>query len=162
LAKDKNMLVFRNWDEVNQAIKEIGDIERRISTIENDMNERINSIKAESERDSASLLDRKTKLEKNVQEFTESYSNEFITAKSKKLLYGTVGFRKTATITIRNIKAIIEACKQNKMLDCITVTEKLNKEELEKYDDASLLKIGAKRKVGDKFYYEVNTERIDS
>lgn len=162
MAKEKGLLVFRNWDEVNQAIKEIGDIDRKVSTIENDMNERINTIKADSERDSASLLERKTKLETNIQEFTESYANEFITAKSKKMLYGTVGFRKAATITIRNIKAIIEACKQNRMTDCIITTEKLNKEELEKYDDASLLKIGAKRKVGDKFYYEVNTERIDT
>lgn len=162
MAKDKGLLVFRNWDEVNQALKEIGEIDRKILTIEGDMNRRIDEVKAEAEKDAASLLDRKKRIETNVQEFTESYADEFKTSKSRKFLYGTVGFRKSTSIITRNIKAIIEALKQNRMTDCIIVTEKLNKEELEKYDDAALEKIGAKRKSEDRFFYELNVERVDA
>lgn len=161
MAKKKGLLVFRNWDEINQALKELGDIDRDVTRIEADMNRKINDIKADAERDAAALLERRKRLETNVQEYTESYSDEFKVSKSKKFMYGSVGFRKATSITTRNIKAIIEALKQNKMLDCITVSEKINKEELEKYDDVSLGKIGAKRKVEDKFFYELSEERIE-
>ncbi len=162
MAKPKGLLVFRNWDEVNQALKEVGDIDRTVTRIEADMNRRINDIKAEAERDAADLLSRRKILETNIQEFTESYSDEFKVTKSKKFMYGSVGFRKVNSIAIRNIKAVIEALKQNKMTDCISISEKINKEELEKYDDVSLSKIGAKRKVEDKFFYELAEERIDA
>jgi len=154
--------VYRNWDEVNQALKEVGDIDRNVVHIEADMNKKINEIKADAERDASSLLERKKVLETNIQQFTESCSDEFSSSKSKKFMYGTVGFRKTSSIITRNVKAILEALKQNRMTDCILVTEKLNKEELEKYDDKALGKIGAKRKVEDKFFYEISEERVDS
>lgn len=161
MAKQKGLLVFRNWDEVNQALKEVADIDRKVTRIEADMNNKINDIKADAERAATSLLERKKILETNIKEYTESYADEFKVTKSKKFMYGTVGFRKTSKITMKNIKAIIEALKQNKMLDCITVTEKINKEELEKYDDASLEKIGVKRNVKDRFFYELSEERIE-
>lgn len=161
MPKEKTMLVFRNWDEVNQALREVGEIDRKVMTIETNMNQKIDEIKADAERDAALLIERKKRLETNIQEFTESCVSEFKDSKSKEFLYGTVGFRKTASIITRNIKAIIEALKQNRMNDCIIVTEKLNKEELEKYDDAAIEKVGAKRKVEDKFFYRLNTERID-
>lgn len=161
MAKAKGLLVFRSWDEVNQALKELGDIDRNVTRIEADMNRKINEIKADAERDAATHLDRKAKLEKNIQEFTESYSEEFKTSKSKKFLYGTVGFRKSSKITLKNVKAIIEALKQNRMSDCIITTEKINKDELAKYEDAALEKVGAKRKAKDDFFYEISNERVD-
>ncbi|MDP4092576.1 MAG: host-nuclease inhibitor Gam family protein [Bacillota bacterium] len=161
MLKSKELLVFRNWDEVNQALKELGDIDRRVTRLEADMNSKINDIKADFERDATPLINRKEQLEKNVQAFTECYQEEFVASKSKKFLYGTVGFRKTSNIVVRNVKAIIEAIKQNKMDDCLIITEKINKEELEKYDDKSLEKIGAKRNIKDKFFYELSIERVD-
>jgi phage host-nuclease inhibitor protein Gam len=161
MAKEKGLLVFRNWDEVNQALKELGEIDRSVTRIEADMNRKINEIKADAERDAASHIDRREKLEKNIQEFTEAFSDEFKTSKSKKFLYGTVGFRKSSKITLKNVKAIIEALKQNRMTDCLITTEKINKDELAKYDDAAIEKIGAKRKAKDEFFFEISVERVD-
>jgi phage host-nuclease inhibitor protein Gam len=161
MAKEKRMVVYRNWDEVNMALKEIGDIDRKVMAIESDMNIKINEIKATADKDASSLVERKKTLEVNIEDYTKSCVEEFKDSKSKEFLYGTVGFRKVTSIITRNIKAIIEALKQNKMNDCIVITEKLNKDELEKYDDASLKKVGAKRKVDDNFFYKLDIERID-
>ena len=63
--KKSKVIVYHNWDEVNQALRELGEIDRSVTRIEADMNRKINEIKADAERDAASHLDRKAKLEKN-------------------------------------------------------------------------------------------------
>ncbi len=161
MAKAKKITSsFENWDQVDQALKEIGEIDRKVTAIEADMNETINLVKTTAEDKTKGLLQRKESLEKDVQAFTEGSIDEFKTSKTRKLLFGEVGFRKKTGIITRNVKAIIEALKQNKMTDCIDVTEKLNKEKLAEYDDESLLKVGAKRPTGDTFFYKVSEERI--
>jgi phage host-nuclease inhibitor protein Gam len=127
-----------------------------------ELNKSIDSLKEEADRAASPLLAQKEKLEIDIEQFTESKKAEFKDVKSKKFLYGTVGYRKASSLITRNVKAIIEALKQHRMIDCINTTEKINKEELEKYDDEALKKVGAKRKVVDKFYYELNEERIEA
>jgi phage host-nuclease inhibitor protein Gam len=161
MAKPKKITsTFENWDQVDQALKEIGEIDRKVTIITADMNETINLVKATAEDKTKGLQQRKEALEKDVQAWTEEHIDDFKTQKSRKLLFGEVGFRKRTGIITRNVKAIIEALKQNKMTDCIDVTEKLNKEKLADYDDESILKVGAKRQVGDAFFYKVSEERI--
>lgn len=162
MARSKKEPAFKSWDEVSQALKIIGELDRKIQAAESSMNERIDRIKTDTENLVNPLVAQKTELETNMEEFTKYHVAEFKEAKSKEFTYGTVGFRKATSVITRNVKAIIEALKQNKMTDCITVIEKLNKEELEKYDDESLQKVGAKRKAGDKYYYKLSVERIDT
>lgn len=162
VAKKKQEPAFKSWEEVNQGLKLIGELDRKIQAAESNMNERIDRIKADTENLVNPLIAQKTELETNIQAFTEYHVDDFKEAKSKEFTYGTVGFRKATSVITRNVKAILEALKQNKMTDCILVTEKLNKEELEKYDDAALQKVGAKRKTEDKYFYKLSVERIDT
>lgn len=160
MKKKKPETTLKGWEEVDQALKEIGEIDRKVKTAEIEMNETISMIKASAEDKTRFLLKRKEELEEQIALFTEGRRDEFKEAKTKSFVYGEVGFRKTTSIITRNLKAIIEALKQNRMDDCIDVTEKLNKEKLAEYDDEALNKVGAKRKTEDRFFLKIAEERL--
>lgn len=153
--------VYTDWNQVDEALKVIADIDNRMAIEEAKMNQDIDRIKTRTVEIFNPLIEQKELLEKNIEQFTKSKVSEFTDSKTKKFTFGSVGFRKSTEIVTRNVKAIIGALKNNKMLDCIIIKETINKDELAKYDDAALEKIGAKRKTGDKYYYEVNKERIE-
>lgn len=161
MPKKKIEPVFKEWDQVEEALKQIAKIDRTLKSNEIKLNQDIDSIKTKVQADARPLLEEKERLEKNIKEFTEANIGEFKDKKSKDFSFGQVGFRKTTTIITRNVTAIIEALKNNKMISCITVKESINKEELDKYDDEALVKVGAKRKSEDKFFYKIDEERIE-
>lgn len=161
MAKKKTEPIFQTWEQVDDALKGIAKIDQTIKIHEAKMNDDINLIKTKVQNITTPLLEEKELLEKNIKEFTEAKATEFTDKKTKDFTFGQVGFRKSTSIITRNVKAIIEALKNNKMLDCIITKESINKDELTKYDDTSLEKVGAKRKVDDVFFYKVDEERID-
>lgn len=161
MAKKKTEPLFKEWNQVDEALKGIAKINQTLKAHEAKMNEDINGIKSRVQALTTPLLAEKEFLEKNVQEFVEANASEFKDKKTKEFTFGQVGFRKSTSIITRNVQAILEALKNNKMLNCIIVKESINKEELEKYDDESLAKVGAKRKVEDKYFYKVDEERIE-
>ncbi|MGF9798638.1 host-nuclease inhibitor Gam family protein [Brevibacillus agri] len=162
MSKKKAAPLYQSWDEVNNAMRQIAEIDRTIQATEAELNRKIGELKAEAESVAAPLLAEKAELEKHIQAFTESRIDEFKDSKTKFLTFGEVGFRKATSIVTRNVKAIIEALKQNRMTDCIKVSESIDKEELAKYDDPSLERVGAKRKIEDKFFYKPSVERIEA
>ena len=46
------------------------------------------------------------------------------------------------------------------MSDCIIIKEAVNKEVLEKYPDKDIIKVGATRKVEDKFWLETDKAKV--
>lgn len=161
MAKKKAVPTFTCWEQVDEAIKGIAKIDNTLKIHESKMNDDINSIKNRMNEIVAPLLHEKTTLKKNIKEYTESHVLEFTEKKTKDFTVGQVGFRKSTEIVTRNVRAIIEALKNNKMFSCIITKESIDKDELGKYDDEALDKVGAKRKVEDKFFYKVNEERIE-
>lgn len=162
MAKKKARPVFQSWEEVNQAMGDLIEIDQHVFQIEATMNNHINVLKKEAELKANPLLARKAELEANIQAFTEHHIDEFKDSKTKSLTFGEVGFRRTTSIVTRNVKAIIEALKQNRMLDCIKTAESIDKDKLGQYDDEALLKVGAKRKAEDRFFCKPNIERIEA
>lgn len=151
---------FKAWDEVAIAMKELADIEVSVKQAEALMNQSITDIKKAYEEKVSGEICRKAELEKQIELYTKEHISEFTDKKSKDFTFGKVGFRKTTEITTRNVRAIIEACKQNLMYDCIITKESLDKDALSKYDDAALMTVGAKRKETEKYYMEIKLEEL--
>ena len=162
MAKKKVEPIYQNWNQVDEALKAIAKIDNTLKIHESRLNDDINSIKNKTIGFTTPLLQEKGLLEENIKIYTEAHIDEFTEKKTKDFVFGQIGFRKSTEIVTRNIQAIIEALKNNRMLNCIITNEKINKEELEKYDDAALKKVGATRKSGDKYFYKINEERIES
>ncbi len=152
---------FTSWNEVNEALGKIRENTITIRRAEAAMNNQITAIKSAFSEKTVPLFAENAELEKEIEFFTKAHISEFTDRKTKEMTYGKVGFRKVSEIVTRNVKAIIEACKQHGMLDCIKVSEKLDKEALEKYADSAIETVGAHRKEGEKYFYDIDLEELE-
>lgn len=151
---------FKTWDDVNAALREVGQIDLQIEALEAECNRKIAEAKAELELNAQQLLDRKETLGRLMKEFSEARRADFAGKKSLAFTFGQVGFRQSTKIIVRNVKAVIEALRAKKMMDCIVVEEKVSKEALGGYDDATLTSIGVRRQTEDIFWFEPDREKV--
>lgn len=156
----KKISRFENWDEVAIALKSIGECRMRIKKAEIALNTSIADMKESYADRVKEDLETAEDLEEQVKLFTNAHKSDFTDKKTKEFTYGKVGFRKSTEIITRNVKAIIEACKQHKMTDCIKVSEKLDKEAMDKYTDEALVAVGARRADKDNYFMEIAEERL--
>lgn len=150
---------LKTWDDAAYTLKEIGELQIEINDITNRMNAQISDIKADADLRCKPLLDRIARLEADLKEFAEAHRTD-IPGKTKKLTFGSLGFRASTKIIIRNVKATLAALAARGMTDCIKVKESIDKTKLEAYSDADLAAVGAMRKQQDCFWYEVDYEQV--
>lgn len=151
---------LESWDDVNLTMKEIGECQIEIDKIEADMNMKISDTKLEYEMKAQKFKDRIAKLEIDLKDFVESNKHE-LDGKSKVLNFGRTGFRQSTKIVLRKVENIIKNLKAYGMKDCINVKETVNKDNLKKYPDEDIAKVGATKKVEDVFWYEVDKEKLE-
>ena len=159
----KNQPVLKNWAEVDAVLREIAEKEILIEEIEGEMNKQINGIKISSGLEAKPHQDRIAKLGQDIKEFVTEHKEE-IDGKTKQLNFGSTGFRLSTSAVIprakEKVEAIIKSLKIRKMTDCINVVETVNKDVLKKYSEDEIIKIGAKLKKEDVFWYETAREKL--
>lgn len=77
-------------------------------------------------------------------------------------MFGKVGFRLNSSVSVptKKLYKIIENLRKFGMENCIKVTETVNKDILGTYSNADIAKVGAVKKVEDKFWCEADKEKI--
>ncbi len=148
-----------SWDDVDLCLKEICEYELAIERQEADLTQKISDLKFEAEEAAKPYYKRIEDLAADVKEFTEVNRIE-MKGKTKELNFGKLGYRKSTKIVIRSAVKVLDALKKRKMQDCINVKESVNKEVLAKYDDDTILEVGAMKKIDDIFWYETDRERL--
>lgn len=160
--KDKDN-VLNSWDDVDLILKEIAINHIEVQRIESDMNEEINNLKETYNTKAVIHKDRIKELELSIKKFV-SKNKTSIVGKTKNLNFGSTGFRASTSISLPRAKdkkeVIIKHLKKESMLDCINVEESINKEALKKYDEDTIIRVGAKLKKSDTFWYELNLDKI--
>lgn len=152
--------VLQSWDDVNEALKRIGEADNEIAVIEADMNGKISQIKAEAKIFTKDLEEAKKLQEMMIQQFVSAHKAE-LKGKSCRLAFGTVGFRfSTKLVLPKEVKPIIEALKRNGMMDCLNQTVTVNKEVLKTYAEEQIVEVGGSLKKEDTFWYEVDRESV--
>ncbi|MGL4791893.1 MAG: host-nuclease inhibitor Gam family protein [Anaerotignaceae bacterium] len=150
-----------SWEDVNAQLKQKGECEIAIDSIEAEMNLKINEIKAGAEKLAKPLKDRIKEIDNTVKVFAEENKAD-IEGKTKVLNFGRVGFRLSERIIAsdKKMQKILENLKKFGMENCINVKETLNKDVLSTYNDKDIVKVGASKKVEDKFWCEADKEVI--
>lgn len=152
------MKKIKTWIEADKVLKEMCDIQRDITCCENELNNKIDKLKHDANNKLVSLVEKKELLMEAIEEFTLKNKKEFEKVKSKELMFGTVGFRKSTSIIIKNISKTIEQLKKLKMVDCLKITETVNKTTLSKYKDDVLNKVDVAREFKEDFYCKLKKE----
>jgi len=159
--KDKKALqILSSWDEVDQRLRRMGEIDIATERIEGEMTLRINEIRAHYEEEAEILKAERQALEDAINAFADDHKEEFAKTRSKDLTFGFVAYRIVKKIVIRSNEACVAALRALKLDQYIRIVEEPNKEAMADLDDNQLAKVGAKRKIDDKFRIEPNIERI--
>lgn len=155
---------LNNWDEVDDAIRRMGELDIALERIQGEATMRINQIREEAKQKSAPLNSERKELEKAVQAFCESHKDEFSKKRSKVFNYGTIGYRLVRSVPIPKDKdkvaALLKSLKAFGLTDCIKVEEKPDRDKIAEQDDATIAKLGLKRTVKDSFRVQPDVERI--
>ncbi len=152
--------IISSWEEVDQYLRRIGEIDIAIAMIEGNMTLQINEIRAKYEAEAEPLRHERLTLEAAIAAFVEDHKEEFAKTRSKELTFGVVAFRIVKKIVIRSIKATIAAMHALHLEQYIRTIEEPDKELMADLDDNTLSKIGAVRKVEDRLRIEPNLEKI--
>ncbi len=159
----EDVLEINTWEDADAVLKEIAQNEIAIEEIEGVMNKDIHDIKEQASMNAMPHKTRIKALEQLLKTFVTVHKGE-LDGKTKTLNFGQTGFRASTSISLPRAKdkleKIIEHLKKNGMADCVVVTEKVNKDILKKYDENKIIKVGAKLKKQDTFWYEAKRDEI--
>ena len=158
-------LQLENWQQADDALRQIGEDRRDLASIETMMNERIADAKADAEEKGRPIKDHIAMLEQALREFAMLHRADLGKAKSRTLTFGKVGFRQSTRLTlprgVEKIKTIIAELLRRGMKECVVYPEpKIDKDALKKYSAGEIAEVGAKLEVEDVFGYDVDEEAL--
>lgn len=146
------------------ALAEMAMLDRKISGIEANMQEAIDSAKQRASQQAAPLMARRKELADAIAVYAKLNRQElFAKAKSVDLGFGIIGFRASTRISqMRGITAemTLEKLHQFNLADGIRVKEEVNREVTLGWPDERLELVGLKRQQADTFYIEIKKENV--
>lgn len=155
-----------NFDDVDAALKELCECEVALSKLEGEVTLKCNEIKERYKEKTEPLVNQSAFIRQEIENFCEANKAEFAEKRSKELVFGTIGYRLSKSVSLPRVKAkvegLIKAIKSYGFKDCITYTEKPNGEALAELNDGDLVKLGLKRVVKDNFRIEPKLENLDN
>lgn len=151
---------LESWDEVDRCLAEIGRIDRELGLLEAAQQEQIDAVKAATKAAAEPLQNKKAGLELAIQQYAEANRGEFIKAKTRELTFGSVSFRLSTRIVIKNVGNTLQALKDFGLTSCIRIKEEADKEAMKNLPLETLHAVGASLKQEDAFGYEVKRDAI--
>lgn len=164
--KPKTQLpTLNSWDEVDLAIKSIGEHQRTVESIEAVMQTEIDVAKLKAKEASDPENAKITAISLQVQAYAEAHREELIHKKTKPLLFGALGWRKSTKVKLPKDKdrvaKLVDLLRRVGWHDCITQADPtINKDALKQHDFAEAYKLGIPVEVEDVFWIEPARDEI--
>lgn len=156
---------IKNYEDVDVALKRICECEVEITKIEGEVTLKCNEIKEVHKNDVSRLESERNYLKQCIEGFCNEHKADFVDKRSKELVYGSIGYRVSKSVSLPRVKTKVEALlgtiKKFGLKECITYEEKPNKEALCELDEGTLVKLGLKREVKDNFRIEPKIESLE-
>jgi len=147
-------------DEANLVLKEIGLLEKELEGIDSEAHKQIAEIKADAAKQGEGIRKRIADDSALLGAYAEYNKAElFKDRKSIQLSFGTFGYRKSTSISIK--KTTLNLLKKLNLINCILVKEEPSKDAMADLDDETLAQVDAVRKVKDDFFCEADKEEIN-
>lgn len=146
------------------ALAEMAAIDRKLSAIENEMREAIDTAKSKAGQLAGPLQARRKELADAVAIFAKLNRQElFAKSKSLDMGFGVIGFRaSTRIVQVRGVTAemTLERLHQYNLADGIRVKEEINKDAALGWPDERLELVGLKRQQTDTFFIEISRDHV--
>jgi phage host-nuclease inhibitor protein Gam len=153
---------YQNWQDVDAALRRMGEIDINLTRLEGEQTLKINEIKAGYDIKAEGLKAERKRLEISIEAFAEEHKEQFTKIRSKELTFGTVAFRIVHRVVVKSKKATVAALDTLGLNAYLRITKEPDKEAMKSLDAGTLAKVGATLKTEDKLAVEPNIERIRS
>ncbi len=165
MAKTKLTVPVATLDQADQALAEIASLTRQIARVENELNERIDALKAQAKEQVDPWKLRLEALERGLKAFAKAHKDALFTElRSCEVLHGSFGFRRSTVLRVRKGVTwgeVLDRLGAMGRHDAIRVRKDVDKEALRQWPEADLEPLGVKRHEKDVFWYEVKAEQLD-
>jgi len=149
------LISIKNWVHADETIRAISVHQALIRKLEDTAKCRIDKVKADIAAKIKPSQDVIKIHQRSLEAFATSRQADFGKDRSKKLNFGTLGWRKSTAINIT--KKTLELLKQvfgSKAKAFIRTKEEPDKEAMARLTDEDLVRVGARRKSKDVFFVE--------
>lgn len=149
----KTESIYKSWEDVNSALKKLGELNILKQKLEGEQTEKINEIKAKTLEKAGAIKTQIAEIEKNIERFAMQNKSEFLKTRNKKLTFGIVSFRLVKSVVCTCKEEAIKALKALNLDFCIRSKEEIDKDECLKFaedGERTLLKAGISIKSEDK------------
>lgn len=145
-----------DWQGADAFVRQIGNLQRSIEAAQGSARGDINEIKDGLAEEVKPLHEEIKLLTASLELFANSHAGDFGKARSRKLNFGTLGWRKSTSIHTKKttLDLIKEVFSRAKAAACIRVKEEVDRDALAKLTDEELAEVGARRKSRDAFFVE--------
>lgn len=163
---------IRSYEDADQTLLEIADCETQLQKQEAEMNEQIQKIRDEYEKNTHVVRAVKVSLEKELEKFCIHNKSDFEKSRSRELVHGLIGFRNSPPkVALLNRKykweTVLELLGRVRFgKDFIRKKEEINKEAVlaaynsKEIDDQKLASVGMKVDQTEEFFAKINWEEI--
>lgn len=144
----KKELKYKTWEEIERALEELAYIKNTLIRAEAQKNRQVLEINSAFDERTAEERKRAKELADNIRKFAKANIKDFGDRKSKSFSHGEIKFTQSARITIPDGKEadILQELRSRDMEDCIIIDERINKDVLKTYTEATVNAVGAKLK----------------
>jgi len=157
-ARSKQSIVaIADWQQADEKLKDLGVLIHTIAAAEADAKEAIDRIKDQLKKSTVPAAAQIEVLTASLQAFCAAHAEDFGGAKSRKLQFGTVGWRSSTAIKIANAKDTVDQIKVvfgKKAETYLRIKEEPDKDSLAKLTDEQLDAVGCRREKRDVFFAE--------
>lgn len=160
MAKRITTSNYIGWDDVDQGLRRMGEIDIKLARLEGEMTLKLNEIRADYDLKAEGLKAERKGIEDQITLFADARKEEFAKTRSKELTFGTVAYRIVHKISIRSKAATVAALEALGLESYLRIIKEPDKEAMTGLDAGTLVKAGATLKTDDKIRIEPNLERI--
>jgi phage host-nuclease inhibitor protein Gam len=146
---------LKSWEAVDAALASIADLQRGVELEQAACNELVDQIKQDGKERIKPMADEIKALELSIKEFCDYRKDEFIHIKTKKLVYGSVGYRLSTSVSIADPLFTLEQLRQRGLDHCIRIKEECDKDAIKQLDGSVIAEIGASLTSRNSFGFEL-------
>ena len=150
---------FKGWPDVDAALRDIRECQNALKECEVERDRRIDDARSDYTQRATPLENRVKRLENDIKAFVDAHRAE-LDGKSRRLLFGTVGYRASSKLVLPPAKVAdaIATLKSLGHTELLKISESLDREALKKKPETFLSQLGAYVLQRDTFYYDVQED----
>ena len=149
-----------NLEDADDALRNIGLLERELEAIDADAQKQIGEIKVAAVKKGETLRARISETTGKLQVYADYNKTDlFKDRKSIDLTFGTFGYRKSTSISVK--KTTVDLLEKLGLGKYIRIEKSPDKEAMKEMDDESLAQVDSVRKIKDGFFCESNREEVN-